>query len=75
MSLNSTFLLIRQNMNRYFCPIGFTLGIIGCSFNILLFSQKQFRTISCCTCKFILYYIKNINSSLLEPSNIDLYEK
>jgi hypothetical protein len=53
MSLNNTFSMIQQNLNRYFCPICLILGLIGCLFNILLFSQKQFRTISCCTCKFI----------------------
>jgi hypothetical protein len=58
-SLNDTLFIVQQNMNRYFCPICLTLGVIGCFFNILLFSQKQFRSISCCTCKLFLYNIKN----------------
>lgn len=29
-----------------------TLGSAGCLLNILLFNRKQFRGISCCTCKY-----------------------
>ncbi|CAF1384339.1 unnamed protein product [Adineta steineri] len=49
MSLSNILLRIQQEMNRYFCPICLIFGIIGCLLNILLFSQKQFRNISCCT--------------------------
>ena len=32
-----------------------TFGFIGCCLNICLFCRKQFRSISCCTCKLISY--------------------
>ncbi len=52
MSLSSILSTVEREMNRYLCPIFLIFGIAGCSLNILLFSQKQFRNISCCTCKY-----------------------
>ncbi|CAF1278272.1 unnamed protein product [Adineta steineri] len=49
MSVNNTISIIQYNINRYICPILLIFGIIGCLLNILLFSRKRFRTISCCT--------------------------
>ena len=51
MTYNDTIFIVRQKMNTYLCPMVLVLGVLGCLFNILLFSQKQFRTISCCKCK------------------------
>ncbi|CAF0870981.1 unnamed protein product [Adineta ricciae] len=49
MSLNSTLILVQYHMNRYFTPILLIFGVTGCFFNLILFSQRQFRHISCCT--------------------------
>jgi hypothetical protein len=51
MPSNDTIFIVRQKMNTYLCPMALVIGVLGCLFNILLFSQKQFRTISCCICK------------------------
>lgn len=61
MSLNKTLSIVQENLNVYFCPICLIFGIIGCLLNILLFFQKQFRTISCCTCKFICFIYEKSN--------------
>jgi hypothetical protein len=52
MSLSSILSTVQTEMNRYLCPILLIFGITGCLLNILLFSQRQFRNISCCTCKY-----------------------
>ncbi|UJR29500.1 hypothetical protein I4U23_010717 [Adineta vaga] len=49
MLLNITLILVQQHINHYFCPILLIFGVSGCFFNIILFSQKQFRNISCCS--------------------------
>ncbi len=62
MSLNNTFSIVQHHMNRYFCPISLIFGVIECFFNIVLFSQKQFRNISCCTCKSFWENLKKTNN-------------
>lgn len=53
-SLASILSSIQQTIVQSISWTYITFGIIGCLLNILLFSQKQFRTISCCICKSLI---------------------
>ncbi|CAF1494957.1 unnamed protein product [Adineta ricciae] len=54
MSVLNTLPVVQQYIVWYGWPIWLAFGPIGCLLNILLFSRKQFRKISCCLCE---YYI------------------
>ncbi|CAF3583158.1 unnamed protein product [Adineta steineri] len=45
----NTLLVIQQQIIRYVYSLYLIFGITGCCLNIILFSQRQFRTVSCCT--------------------------
>ena len=62
-SLSTTLLSIQQVTVEIMSWIYIIFGITGCLLNILLFSQKQFRSISCCTCKSILLKTKSMSDS------------
>ncbi|CAF4336312.1 unnamed protein product [Adineta steineri] len=47
MALSDTLSFIQQETIRYAYSLCLIFGITGCSFNILLLSRQQFRTVSC----------------------------
>ncbi|CAF1479532.1 unnamed protein product [Adineta steineri] len=48
MSLSTALSIIQTQINRYCIPIILSFGITGSLLNILLFSRREFRNISCC---------------------------
>lgn len=58
-SLSSTLTLVLQICNLGFALVFLIFGSTGCFLNILLFSRRQFRTVSCCTCKLALSVVKS----------------
>jgi hypothetical protein len=53
-SLEKTFAVIQQQFIRYVYSAYLIFGVTGCCLNIVLFSQRHFRTVSSCICKFDL---------------------
>lgn len=54
-SLIKTLSNIQKQIIIYAHPIYLALGLTFCFLNILLFSRKKFRTVSCCTCKYFFF--------------------
>ena len=54
MTLTETLNLIQRNVITYFYSVYLIFGVTGCCLNILLLCRRQFRTVSCCICKYIL---------------------
>jgi hypothetical protein len=58
-SLSNTLDLIEDKINFDFGLVLIIFGVTGTFLNILLFSRRRFRTVSCCICRssFYSYYI------------------
>jgi hypothetical protein len=63
-SLGVTLAFIQRHAVFGISWVYITFGVIGCFLNICLFSRKQFRTISCCTCKSASFCL-SVGASLL----------
>ncbi|UJR10918.1 hypothetical protein I4U23_015104 [Adineta vaga] len=48
-TLSSTLFFIQQQVTRYLYSVYLIFGITGCCLNIILLTQRQYRTVSCCT--------------------------